>query len=71
MHLRDNDIKSKSMDHMHYPQAALWDLISRKYSYDKIINMLSVIISEDKKSTKRLVQECINAWLENGYLIKK
>ncbi len=60
---------SKKSQFLDYPQAALWDLLSRGYPYDQIITMLSAILSKDKEGVKTIVQISIEEWLQNGFLL--
>jgi hypothetical protein len=54
-----------------YPQAAVWDLINRGYSYDQTIHMLCSIASMKPEETEQLLLESLDEWAESGFLIKE
>jgi len=53
-----------------YPEAAVWDLISRGYSFDKLVSMLGAISSKDTAEAKRLIEQTVDNLTEEGFLIK-
>lgn len=53
-----------------YPQAAIWDLISRGYSTDRLLRVISALASLEPNETDRLVHESLEDWTKAGFLIK-
>lgn len=51
-----------------HPQAAIWDLVSRGYAFDKVVPMLAHIASVDPASARRLVTDALEDWHRGGYL---
>ena len=51
-----------------YPEAALWDLIQRSYSFEKTVKLLSAITLEDEKSTVVFLMKTLQQWVEKGIL---
>lgn len=54
-----------------YPQAAVWDLLTRGYSYDRSVPMLTAITSLQADEIEALIAESLEKWLEDGFLILK
>jgi len=54
-----------------YPQAAVWDLVSRDFSFKQILKMISAITGQNEVEVERLIIECLNDWAENGYLARE
>ena len=52
-----------------YPEAAIWDLMSRGYSFSVIMNMLVPITRLETPEIMRLFDEALNTWIAEGYLI--
>ena len=59
-----------SVCNLSYPEAAVWDLISRGYSFDKLVGMLSVISAKDSAEAKRFIVQTVDDLTEEGFLIK-
>ncbi len=53
-----------------YPQAAIWDFVTRQYYPHDIINKLSFITDRTEQENKSLYNQTINEWIHNGILIK-
>lgn len=51
-----------------YPEAALWDLLSRKTPLEKIIQMLAAIAGTGPYATRQLIAKIISKWEEEGWL---
>jgi hypothetical protein len=52
-----------------YPQAVVWDLVSRGYSYEQTKSMLRTITSLDEKQAAELLVSCLEGWVKEGFLI--
>ena len=52
-----------------YPEAAVWDLIQRSYSFEKTVKLLSAITLEDEKTTMVFLMKTLQEWVEKGMLI--
>lgn len=53
-----------------YPQAAIWDLISRGYPTAKVCSMLTHIAALDSATAETLVWESLEVWTQRGLLTK-
>ncbi len=51
-----------------YPQAALWDLISRRLSTERVLSSLKHIASLDTAGTNQLLVESLQEWAHLGLL---
>lgn len=56
---------------LNYPKAAVWDLISQRYSYNQTISLVSLICSLDRDVAERLVLESLEGWVKAGFLVKE
>lgn len=54
-----------------YPQAAVWDLLTHGYSYDRSVCMLTAITSLQTGEVETLIAESLKTWVEDGFLILK
>ena len=62
--------KSGAVCSVQYPEAAIWDMISRKYSYEQIVPILCAITSSSSHEVEKLLVESLEQWTETGFLIK-
>lgn len=53
---------------LEYPQAAIWDLVSRGYATERVIELTSYIIASDKTDAERLVRDALQAWVGDGLI---
>ncbi len=53
-----------------YPAAAIWDLMSREYSYQKIVEMLTSIAGLEFRETEKYVSHALEEWTAIGLLSK-
>ena len=53
-----------------YPQAAIWDVISRGYSYAQTVRMVCAITSLQADEVEKLLVKSLEAWTRAGFLIK-
>ena len=51
-----------------YPEAAVWDLVSRGYRFPKVVSMMTHIASLDETATRALVCSTLEDWAESGFL---
>jgi len=54
-----------------YPEAALWDLISRCESCQRIIPALSAITSLEPAAAEQLIQVTVRGWVQAGFLVRE
>jgi hypothetical protein len=52
-----------------YPQAAVWDLISRGYTVERTATMVAMIAGLEETSARKLVRECLDNWVQLGFLV--
>lgn len=53
-----------------YPQAAVWDLLSRQYPVDKVSSMLTFIAGLDARDAAAVVDSSIRTWRDDGLLVE-
>ena len=53
-----------------YPKAAVWDLISRGYPFDKVVTMMTFIAAVDADQARALVVTSLAEWVRAGYLCR-
>jgi hypothetical protein len=53
-----------------YPEAAVWDLVSRGYALDKVVPMMTHIAALEEDGARRLVASSLEAWHEDGFLLR-
>ena len=51
-----------------YPEAAIWDLITRGDSSEKIAAKLCAIAGLDAEAAQKLVLDTVEAWRKAGFL---
>jgi hypothetical protein len=56
-------------DRIGYPQAAIWDLLSRNYDWNETVKMMVHIAGLNAESAEALVAESIQTWKAKGLLI--
>lgn len=55
---------------LEYPQAAIWDLINRGYSFEKTKRLVSAITSSGTEAAEELLLESLERWTAEGFLTK-
>jgi len=53
-----------------YPEAAVWDLISRYSLEADIVPKLAVIGGLNRAATRALLHSCLRGWLRSGILVQ-
>jgi hypothetical protein len=53
---------------LNYPEAAIWDLLSRGYPFVKVVPMTAHIAGLDPSSADALVRRSIEDWAEGGFV---
>ncbi len=53
-----------------YPEAALWDLLSRRLSLEQIIEMIAAISGKDRDESEKWVSGTCNTWMKTGLIQK-
>lgn len=53
---------------LEYPEAAVWDLLSRGYAFEKIEQMLGHIASMEPAAADALIRTAIGRWRDAGLL---
>jgi hypothetical protein len=53
---------------IHYPAAAVWDLISRYRSFDNVVALIGPIAGLDEAQARALVRAALDDWVAAGYL---
>lgn len=53
-----------------YPEAALWDLLSRKVPLQRVIPMMAAIAGIELQAAHAWVVETIGAWARGGWLVQ-
>ncbi len=55
---------------LQYPEAAVWDLVSRAYPFAKVVSMTAHIAALDEIAASALVRAALEEWAESGFLEK-
>jgi len=55
---------------LEYPEAAVWDLLSRGYSCERTISMLCAIASLEPRAAEQCVLAAIESWAGSGILVE-
>lgn len=53
---------------LQYPEAAVWDLVSRGYPFAKVVAMITHIAGVDEAGADALVRASLDDWSRNGYI---
>lgn len=53
---------------LEYPEAAVWDLLSRGYAFEKVVQMLGHIAAMEPADASALVRTAIDRWQHAGLL---
>ncbi len=54
-----------------YPEAAVWDLLTRDWSRREMISMLAVIAAVDEAAAEILLDGCLERWTHQGWLTRE
>jgi hypothetical protein len=54
-----------------YPQAAIWDLMSRSYDYETIVAMMGHIAAVSADEARSLAQSALHTWTDAGLLVRE
>ena len=65
-----NPVSDKTV-FLEYPKAAVWDFISRDYSFSQVVKLISAITSLAELEVEQFVLECLNEWTDAGFLIRE
>ena len=53
-----------------YPQAAVWDLVVRGNTMDKVSEQLSAIAAVSEEAAKQIARVAVAQWREQGLLVE-
>lgn len=53
---------------LRYPEAAVWDLLSRGYPVAKVASLTEHIASLDSVAADALVRSCLEEWADRGFV---
>lgn len=56
---------------LRYPEAALWELLSRGNSYRQVASKMRAIALLSAEATERFIAETIESWVEAGLLLRE
>ncbi len=62
---RDNASQSTLL---HYPEAALWDLLTRHAGKDRLRRMLGLITGQDPDAMSHWLDDMLDLWLHEGLI---
>lgn len=54
-----------------YPEAAVWDLLTRDWTKREIISMLTVIAAVDQSDAETLLDGCLEQWADQDWLTRE
>jgi hypothetical protein len=60
--------RSGAVCRLGYPEAAVWDLLSRGYAHEDLVRLLGVIASVDLSEAEQLVLRTVKDLAEKGFL---
>jgi hypothetical protein len=63
------DIEQGELLRLRYPEAAIWDLISRYSREEEIVPKLAAISDLDAAQARALLRSCLRRWLQIGVLL--
>ena len=55
--------------HLPYPDAAVWDLVTRRVPAPRLVTMISTLIGEERSSAGAWIARTIRQWKQEGWLI--
>ena len=55
---------------LHYPEAALWDLILQQYSTARLISMMAAITNQNETDTEKWINMILDEWSRLNLLKK-
>jgi len=47
---------------LHYPEAALWDLILQQYSKARLVSMMAAITNQNRAETEKWINRTLDDW---------
>ncbi len=63
------DPRRESAIRLGYPEAALWDLVSRSESGERLTQKMGALGSLEAEAVERFVSETLRRWVEAGLLV--
>jgi len=54
-----------------YPQAALWELLSRGNSYGQVVSKMRAIALLSAEATERFIADTVESWVQAGLLLRE
>ena len=51
-----------------YPEAAVWDLVSRGYPFSRVVALMAHIAAVDSSAAETLVRSTMEQWAANGWV---
>ena len=60
--------KTGTSSSLGYPQAAIWDLLTRNYSYPEMLRLLCRITTLQTNEAEKLLAESLEKWINSGFL---
>ena len=58
-------------DRLAYPEACLWDLVSRGRQWDDVCEMVGVVAGFDRSAAEAWVRRTMASWVERGWLTRE
>ena len=62
------DASSRKGAHLAYPEAAIWDLMSRGQGEEEMARKVSLIAGVSQTRACELISATLKDWIENGFL---
>jgi hypothetical protein len=56
---------------VNYPEAALWDLVSRQVPIHRVMKMMTFVNHADLDTVRSWIVKTIEIWMHEGWLIAK
>ena len=55
---------------LHYPDAAVWDLISQGFAHSRMVYLLAKIASTEQSEAAIIIRDCLEKLTKQGFLLK-
>jgi hypothetical protein len=62
------DTRSRKGAHLAYPEAAIWDLMSRGQGEEEVARRVALIAGTSQTRARELISATLKDWTESGFL---
>jgi hypothetical protein len=54
-----------------YPEAMLWDLLSRNRPYERLVNIIATVAGLRKETAEHFIRKKVGDWIREGWLAEQ